>query len=121
MRHARILRVAVLAASFGAVGCTHNYYYGNAVPVCEAPVVSAPVAYGSVCEVPTRVGGGALLASGSDGAKPAVTGSGRPARVVISEPIGSRPASSRLGWRGRTDGVATTRVSGVYSDEEVTQ
>jgi hypothetical protein len=126
MRHARSLRLAAIAGLFLAAGCTHNHYYGNAIPVCEAPVVgtpvvasSAPVAYGSICEVPTRVGGGTVVANAGP-AEPVVTNRRPPARVVVSEPHGvGRVARNGLGWRGRNEEASiSTRVSGAL-DEDV--
>lgn len=122
MRHARNLRLIILVGLALSTGCTHNYYYGNAVPVCEAPAVigSAPVAYsyGEVCEVPTRVDGGTVVvAEGSARAKPIVTVREPPARVVISEPTLRQRSSGRIGWRGRNEsGGATTQISGALEE-----
>jgi hypothetical protein len=101
---------------FGSAGCTHNYYYGNAVPVC-GPAPAAAVPNGSVCEVPTQVvGGGALVTQGpvrstivSDGA--------RPPRVVVSEPSDG----SRFGWRPSDPdtSLATTRTEGGLDDQTI--
>ena len=116
----------VAAAAAGTTGCTRNYYYGNSIPVCEAPpIYAAPASiYGQVCEVPTRVGG--AVPAGDDSrtiaAKPAiepldVPASPPPARVV-SRPYASGEGTgfgNRLGWRSRySDGGAPTRVSGSY-------
>lgn len=132
MRHARSLIWIILLGLTVSVGCTHNYYYGGGIPVCEppgailgsAPVVSSsPLAYsyGEVCEVPevpTRVEGGSVeVAEGSGRAKPIVTVREPPARVIVSEPTGRQPSSTRVGWRGRdeTQG-AKTQISGAYEE-----
>ncbi len=129
MRHDRTTtRFGLLAGLFclAQVGCTHNYYYGNAVPVCEAPlsagapVVASSVPYGSVCEIPTRVGGGTVVAAKPGRATTPITTQRPPAQVVISEPTRTptRPRTSGLGWRGaREDSAATTRISGAYEDD----
>jgi hypothetical protein len=124
MRHARSLRrvcgVILAGCTVGLAGCTHNHYYGNAVPVC-GPVTTVPgsVASGSICEVPTQVGGGTLIGSGQGRSTivadaPFYSGSRAP-RVVVSEPSGG----SRLGRWHRADpeaGLAQTRVEGEYTD-----
>lgn len=123
MRHARFFRrslgVFVAGLALGSVGCTHNYYYGNAVPVCGPTALPSTVANGSVCEVPTQVGGGSVIAQGAGrstivSGAPLFSGS-RPPRVVVSEPR----AGSRFGRWQRADpdaGLATTRVEGAYDD-----
>lgn len=126
MRHARRLALTALAGLVAAAGCTHNHYYGNAIPVCEVPAGSAPVvtasapaaySYGAVCEVPTRVVGGTAVAQGSSSAKPVVTLRQPPSRIVVSEPTGRRPGT-RVGWRNRAeDAGATTQISGAYDDD----
>lgn len=124
MRHARSLYLIAFVGLVAAPGCTHNYYYGNAVPVCEAPPVvgSVPLAYsyGEVCDVPTRVAGGTVVAEGSARAKPIVTVREPPARVVVSEPVEPRRRSTRVGWRGRDEvGGATTQISGAYEGDVI--
>jgi hypothetical protein len=123
MRHARFLRggLAVVLAGWilGSLGCTHNHYYGNAIPVCGPTTVPGTVANGAVCEVPTQVGGGSLVAQGQ-GRSTIVSGvpmnSGvRAPRVVVSEPSDG----PRFGRWHRADpdtGLATTRVEGAYDD-----
>lgn len=123
MRHARLVRWGLAVSTVGLVvssaGCTHNYYYGNAIPAC-GPVTTAPatVANGAVCEVPTQViGGGSVVAGGSGtsvvSSTPVLSGPQRP-RVVLSSPGGSR---IRRWQRSDPDaGLATTRVEGAYDD-----
>ena len=106
MRRARNPRAGgliLLAGLAGGAGCTHNYYYGTAVPLCPEPET---VRVGSVCDVP----GGTVV---TQVAPP------RSSRVVISEPRGGPlGGGSRLGWR-RSDpgGLATSRVEGSLDDE----
>jgi hypothetical protein len=122
MRRARLVRWGLAVGTAGLVvssaGCTHNYYYGNAIPAC-GPVTTAPatVANGAVCEVPTQVIGGGVVAGGSGtpvvNSAPVLSGPRRP-QVVVSTPSGSRLRR----WQ-RTDpdaGLATTRVEGAYDD-----
>jgi hypothetical protein len=130
MRHPRTSRLnaAAVVGLIAAAGCTHNYYYGNAIPVCEAPAAaSAPVvAYGDVCEVPPRTVGlapPARVASGGAAAAAPIITRRPPARVVISEPIATprtAPGTSRLGWRNRRDeDFATTRISGATDETQI--
>lgn len=125
MRHARLLRgglgVFLLGWVLSLVGCTHNHYYGPGVPVCGPTAVAVPatVTNGAVCEVPTQVDGGSVVAQGSGrttivSGVPIYSGTQAP-RVVVSEPN----AGSRFGrWqRANPDaGLATTRVEGAYND-----
>jgi len=119
MRHARFWRrvCGVMLAGWiiASAGCVHHHYYGSAVPVCGPTTVPATAANGSICEIPTRVGGGSLLGSGL-GRSTIVSGapyySGtRAPRVVVSEPKTPR-------WHSADPeaGVATTRVEGAYDD-----
>ena len=126
MRHARTQRVGltlVLGAALWttSAGCTHNYYYG-AVPSACAPATVAPssASYGSVCEIPTHVVGGATTVVSSPYvlSTPILTGP-RPPRIVLSEPnVNTRPS-----WRrGDPDsGLATTRVEGALDDSTITK
>ena len=121
MRRARFPRAGLallLTGLTASTGCTHNYYYGNAVPVCTPGAVVVPGAapYGSVCEVPTQVGGGTVVAQGP--VRSTVIGP-MPPRVVVSEP-GTRP---RFGWQ-RSDpesGLATTRVEGAIDEPTISR
>ena len=125
MRHARFLRGAlgvVLAGwLLGSLGCTHNYYYGNAVPACGPSVaVPATTANGAICEVPTQVTGGGQLVAQGQGRATIVQGAPiyaapRSPRVVVSEPAGS-PRSRRWQRSDPDAGLATTRVEGDYND-----
>jgi hypothetical protein len=108
MRRARLLRggaTILLAGLAGGVGCTHNYYYGTAAPLCPEPET---VRVGSVCDVPGRT---------------VVTQVGPPrsSRVVISEPRGGPLAGgSRLGWRrSEPESLATSRVEGSLDDQTI--
>jgi hypothetical protein len=128
MRHARFVRrglgVFLVGWSLSSVGCTHNHYYGSAVPVCGPTAVAVPatVSNGAVCEVPTQVGGGSLVTQGTGRATtvsgaPGYSGAQAP-RVVVSEPN----SGLRLGrWqRANPDaGLATTRVEGAYDDTTI--
>jgi hypothetical protein len=123
MRQAQTLRVAAwiaLAGWAGTSGCTHNHYYGNAVPLCPQP--ATVTTYGPVCEVPTQVAGGTLLAPGT-GQTTVVATAPRPSRVVVSEPRDGVPllrGRGRLGWRqSDPDTLATTRVEGDLGDDSV--
>ncbi|WP_406696136.1 hypothetical protein V5E97_34600 [Singulisphaera sp. Ch08] len=125
MRHARFLRgglgVFFLGLVLSLAGCTHNHYYGPGVPICGPTPVAVPatVTNGAVCEVPTQVGGGSVVAQGAGRSTivsgvPVYSGATTP-RVVVSEPS----SSSRFGrWqRASPDaGLATTRVEGAYND-----
>jgi hypothetical protein len=142
MPHPRIPRRFVALAAAGvaglasAAGCTHNYYYGNAVPVCEAPVVTAAapaVSYGAVCELPPPPGQG--VAQGGASA-PIVADAGRAGPIITRRPplrVVSQPSDvagsagsyaspyapgTRLGWRGRDDRGAVTKVVGAFDDSE---
>jgi hypothetical protein len=128
MRHARNLRgglgVFLSGMILASAGCTHNYYYGNAVPVCGPTALPGTVANGAVCEVPTQVDGGSLVAQGA-GRSTVVTGtpvlSGpRPPRVVVSRPSSAGPFGR---WqRVHPDtGLATTRVEGAYDEGTVSR
>lgn len=129
MRHPGFLHgglgLLILGWTMSMTGCTHNHYYTAGVPVCgPAPVaVPATVANGAVCDVPTQVEGGSLVAQG-DGRSTIVSGapiySGTKApRVVVSEPN----SGLRLGrWQRanpESSGVATTRVEGAYNDSTI--
>lgn len=120
MRRAPILRAgaaSLLAALAVAAntGCIHNHYYGTAagMPVCNTGPSSTEVAvvpYGAVCEVPSRVEGGTVVAqSPTRSDPPAAVAQAPQSRVLVSQPrMANRP------WR-RTDpegGLATTRVEG---------
>jgi hypothetical protein len=122
MRRARFRRRTLSAlvglGVAGSAGCTHNYYYGNAVPVCPPTTAAATttvVPYGSVCDVPSQVVvGGATVAPGLSG-ETVVSSAARPPRVVVSEPRGG----SRLGWR-RSDPDSSsiiTKSEGALLDE----
>jgi hypothetical protein len=129
MRHARFssrgLRLAVAGWVLGSAGCTHNYYYGysNALPGCPPTVVPSTASNGAVCEVPTQVTGGSVVAEGSTrtttvGGGSILSGS-RPPRVVVSQPGGGL-----LGrWR-RSDpdsSLATTSVEGAADEPTTTR
>jgi hypothetical protein len=124
MRQAQTVRAfawIVLAMAAGASGCTHNYYYGNAVPLCPEATTSVST-IGSVCEVPSQAAGGALLAQG--GGASVISGAPRSTRVVVSEPQdGGIPVRNvgRFAWR-RTDpesSLARTHVEGALEDDTV--
>src|SRR4051812_21105228 len=106
MRRARYPRgraLILLAGLAGEAGCTHNYYYGTAMPPCTEPET---VRVGSVCDVPGQVVSGRTVVT-----QVAPPGS---SRVVISEPrVGPPAGSPRLGWR-RSDpeSLATSSVEG---------
>jgi hypothetical protein len=112
----------MLAVLAGATGCTHNYYYGNAVPLC--PEAAAPVTtFGQLCEVPTQVSGGTV--AGTVTSQPTIVASApRPRRVVVSQPRDGEPlrSSGRLSWR-QTDpeSIPTTSVSGAFDNESRTR
>lgn len=129
MRHSRLLHgglgVFMAGLSLGLAGCTHNYYYGNAVPVC-GPVTAVPstVSNGAVCEVPAQGGAGALLGQRSarssivtNVANSPIFDGARPPRVVVSTPISN---GSRLGRWQRSDPEAITQVEGQF-DETTTK
>ena len=110
MRRARIPRrgaLILLAGLAGGAGCTHNYYYGTAVPLCPEP---EPVRVGSVCDVPGRTVVTQVVPP-------------RSSRVVISEPRGGPVVGgSRLGWRrSEPEGLATSRVEGSLDDETLSR
>jgi hypothetical protein len=121
MRQAQTPRAAawlVLAVVAGAAGCTHNYYYGNAMPVCPEAATTVN-SVGSVCDIPAPAVGGALQTEGPGTSL--LAGTPRASRVVVSEPLdGSVPVrgGGLFGWR-RTDpesSVATT-VKGTLDEE----
>lgn len=148
MRRALTFRVGllvILAHCAGMAGCTHNYYYGNAVPVCaEPPGVTAPVVAAApilapaptivtaapagsevICDVPTTVAGGGLITTAPAGT--VVATAPRP-RVVVSEPTGGMPffrGGSRFGWRKSASSdpanIATTRVDGALDDDSISR
>jgi hypothetical protein len=124
MRQAKLLRafaLIVLAMAAGAVGCTHNYYYGNAVPICPEAMTTVNT-IGPVCEVPAQAAGAPLLSQA--GGASVIGGTPRSTRVVVSEPReGGIPirGSGRFAWR-RTDpdsSLATTHVEGALEDDTV--
>jgi hypothetical protein len=123
MRHARIgswglwAILAVWAA--GSMGCTrYCYVYGGPSPC--GPTMAPVVTNGSVCDVPAQTGA-PVVAEGSSSAtvvNSAPSASGKPPRVVVSEPS----LRNRLRWK-RSDpetGLATTKVDGAY-DADSTQ
>lgn len=123
MRRNRIRRItatALLAALPAAVGCaTHYHYYGNAVPVCEAPAGSQPMVVqappeGAVCEVPVDRGPTVVTA-----APPA----GGSSQVIVSQPQGVRRSATpggRYAWRKpEPESMATTRVEGGIDESAV--
>ncbi|WP_422926444.1 hypothetical protein [Singulisphaera sp. PoT] len=123
MRHPRILRGSLKSIAAGwvlaSVGCTHNHYYGNAVPVCgPTAVVPGAVSSSAVCDLPSTVTGGTVISqNGTRGtyvsSAPMPSGS-RPPSVVVSESR-SKPFGS---WR-RSDpdaGLAQTRVEGALDE-----
>ncbi len=128
MRHPRILRKSLGTVVAGCVlvstGCTHNYYYGNGVPIC-GPTTLAPstVRSDAVCEIPSTVSGGTIISQGSPrgtivSTAPLPSGP-RPPRVVVSE-----PRSSPFGrWRQSDPeaGLATTRIEGALDDTTSTR
>jgi hypothetical protein len=123
MRQAQTLRAAawlVLAVVAGSAGCTHNYYYGNAVPVCPEATTTVNT-ISPVCEVP--VVGGTLF---SQGGNPSLfTGAPRATRVVVSEPsdggIPIRGGGPFASWRRSEpeSSLATTRIEGALQDSSV--
>jgi hypothetical protein len=121
MRRAQLLRTALpaLAIAAGSAGCTHNYYYGSAIPV-----YSSPGEYGDVCEVPSQVSGGTVLVQ-SPSAPATVAAAPGTTRVLVSEPLGSGTffrGGSRLAWRRPDpDSLITTRVEGGVDDATVTR
>ena len=125
MRQARFVRGGVLALLAGAIGagsagCTHNYYYGNVPPCGPGVIEPGTLQNGSVCEVPTQVVGGTVVASGPTGTTTTALGGPRPPRIVVSEPMNG---SSRFPWR-RSDpesGIATTNVEGALGDSTATR
>jgi hypothetical protein len=139
----RVGLLVILAHCAGMAGCTHNYYYGNAVPVCAetapvgAPVVAAapvaapvvvtaaPASSQVICDVPTSVVGGGLITTAPAGT---VVASAPAPRVVVSEPVGGMPffrGGSRLGWRRSVSSdpasIATTRVEGAIDDDSISR
>ena len=125
MRHARRRRAGLgvlLAGIVSSSGCTHNHYYGAAMPACGPTVAGQTVTdgadYGAVCEVPNQVVSGGNVVAGRQAGTVVIPAPKAP-RVVVSEPRGN----SRLAWR-RSDpeeGLATTRVEGALDDPSVTR
>lgn len=119
MRTGQALRLGVLLVPLAAGGCTHNYYYGNAVPVCGTPVIGpAPVTvadYGAVCAVPTQVAGGTVEAPARASAVAAAT----TPRLLVSEPIAPGPRAPRFAWRRPVPEQIATRVEGALDDVDV--
>jgi hypothetical protein len=108
----RLAALLVLFVIAGAMGCTHNYYFGSYVPG----------QYGEVCEVPSQVSGGTVMAQSRSpttvGAAPDTT------TVLVSEPQFAGPffRGPRFAWR-RPDpeSLITTRVEGGIDGESVTR
>jgi len=128
MRHPRILRGSLKSIAAGwvlaSIGCTHNYYYGNAVPVCgPTTMVPGTASSSAVCEIPSTVTGGTVISEGgtrgtivSNAPIPSGT---RPPRVVVSE-----PRSNPFGrWRQSDpeSGIAQTKVEGALDDTTSTR
>lgn len=119
------LGLLIVGWTMSLTGCTHNHYYTAGVPVCGPSPVTVPatVANGAICEVPTQVEGGSLVAQGNgrstivNGA-PIYSGTRSP-RVVVSEPS----SGLRLGrWQRANpvdNGLATTRVEGALDDSTI--
>jgi hypothetical protein len=120
MRHARFLSQNLRWIAAGWVvcltGCTHNYYYGNAVPACPPGTIPATVTNGAVCEVPSEVNGGNAVAQWPARSSTTIVGVGsplsgsRPPRVVVSQ-----PSEGLLGrWRRSNpeSSLATVSVEG---------
>lgn len=104
MSRARLLRMAALWTLAGATGCTHNYYYYGAAPLCEP--TPAVIEYGAVCEVPSP--GGAVV----------VAEAPTPRRVVVGRP--QNRIGSAFAWkRPDPEALATTRVEGGLEDVTV--
>jgi hypothetical protein len=104
-------------------GCTHNYYYGTAVPVCPPATAATTtvVPYGSVCDVPSQVvvGSGTTITQAPDRPLVVSTPATRPPRVVVSEPAGG----SRFSWR-RSDpdsSLVTTRSEGALDEPTISR
>jgi hypothetical protein len=119
MRRPTILRqAALLALAFtaGSTGCTHNYYYGTYVPA-----YAAPGQYGEVCEVPSQVSGGTVMAQAPG---TTVLAAAPGTRVLVSEPQGITPIfrGPRIVWRKPDpESLVTTRVEGGIDDASVTR
>ena len=120
MRHAPPRRVGtwlLLAGIAGGFGCTQNFYYP--APMTAGPVESA-VGTGAVCEVPTQVDGGTLMAQGS-GRTTVVSGAPTASRVIVSQPRdggGTLLSGASAPWRrSATSSIATTRVDGALDSE----
>lgn len=106
----------LLLAFFG-FGCTRNYYFGQGFdPSCPPARVMDPPLLGSnaVCDIPTQVEGGEVVAEGEG--KTEVLASGPRRRTIISEPrerddddraIVSRPRGSRESWQRPDSEIAS--------------
>ncbi len=121
MRRAQDLRFAasaVLAGLIGSAGCTHNHYYGSAVPPCAPPAVMSTYHNGDVCEVPSQVYGGTVVAQ-SPGQTTVISNPvARGSRVLVSQPQGS----GRFAWRRPApEGPLNTRVAGALEDDATIQ
>jgi hypothetical protein len=127
MRTARFLKggfgVVLSACAFSLAGCTHNYYYGNAVPACgPATIVPGTVSNGAVCEVPSQSGSDVVAQSP---ARSTIIGGGtaiagpRPPRVVVSQPRSGSP----FRWRPADpeSSLASTRIEGALDDSTSTR
>jgi hypothetical protein len=127
MRQAKTSRAAawlVLAIAAGSTGtgCTHNYYYGNAIPICPEAATTVN-SLGQVCEVPAPGVVGGMVAQG--GTTTVVPAAPYASRVVVSQPLdGGIPilGGRRFAWR-RTDPEESvaTRVEGQITDDSVSR
>lgn len=114
MRRSRFPLGAALAVwTFGGLaGCTHNHYYTMA-PGMPATVTTSG-AYGSICDVPQA---GETIVTGPVSSTPVVV-SGRPSRVVVSQPKSGVGRSGRMAWsRTEPDAMPITRTEGALSEE----
>jgi hypothetical protein len=128
MRTTRLRRGTLgLLAGLGAVlpvACTHNHYYGSAVPVCPPTTAATTTVLpdGAICDVgtPVVVGSGSTTTTSPVSSSVAAGGgTAQTPRVVVSQPS----TGSRLSWR-RSDPdstVATTRVEGALDDTTISR
>jgi hypothetical protein len=120
---ARLASLLGLAMGLGAFGCHHHHYYtGTGAPwrmqsnLCD-PVTMAPVSQNGLCDVPSqsnspwRVDG--MYGSST---QPVVTGSGKPRKVVMSEPSFSPPTQVAATSTDSSTVIAPKVETGGFSD-----